>query len=104
MGEAKGLGQIPLASALAVCDFAGPARFDGWDANGDPVARPWGQGDDPSSWVQIAANSEDQSENTYGAIFGFLSARNGAIADALGIDVGRRVGRCCGPVRRAGDS
>jgi hypothetical protein len=86
---AKGWGKSPLVAALAICDFAGPALFDGWDANGEPVARPWGTGDDPAPWVQIAANSEDQSENTYGAIFAYLTARDGKIGDTLGIDFGR---------------
>lgn len=90
--RAKGWGKSPLAGVLALADFAGPALFDGWDANGEPVAKPWGGGETPSSWVQIAANSEDQSENTYGAIYGMLSARNGTVGDDLGIDVGRRVG------------
>jgi hypothetical protein len=86
---AKGWGKSPLVAALALCDFAGPALFDGWDANGEPVARPWGTGDDPASWVQIAANSEDQSENTYGAIYAYLTAKDGKVADELGIDQGR---------------
>jgi hypothetical protein len=86
---AKGWGKSPFVAALAIADFAGPALFDGWDAAGDPVARPWGTGDDPAPWVQVAANSEDQSENTYGAIFAYLTARDGRIGDALGIDFGR---------------
>ena len=90
--QAKGWGKSPLVAAVAICDFAGPARFDGWNASGEPVAKPWGRGDDPAPWVQIAANSEDQTDNTYGAVYGYLSARQGKIGDALGIDVGRRVG------------
>lgn len=86
---AKGWGKSPLLAAIAIADFAGPALFDGWDANGEPVARPWGTGDDPAPWVQIAANSEDQSENTYGAIFAFLTANDGKVGDDLGIDFGR---------------
>jgi hypothetical protein len=86
---AKGWGKSPLVAALALCEFAGPALFDGWDAHGDPVARPWGLGDDPAPWVQVAANSEDQSENTYGAIYAYLTARDGKVADAIGVDQGR---------------
>ena len=86
---AKGWGKSPLVAALALCDFAGPALFDGWDAGGEPVARPWGTGDDPAPWVQVAANSEDQSENTYGAIYAYLTARDGKVADAIGVDQGR---------------
>lgn len=86
---AKGWGKSPLVAALAIADFAGPALFDGWDAHGEPVARPWGTGDDPAPWVQIGANSEDQAENTYGAIFAYLTARDGKVGDDLGIDFGR---------------
>jgi len=86
---AKGWGKSPFLAAIAIADFAGPALFDGWDADGDPVARPWGTGDDPAPWVQIAANSEDQSENTYGAIYSLLTARDGKVGDSLGIDFGR---------------
>ncbi len=86
---AKGWGKSPLLAAIAIADFAGPALFDGWDANGEPVARPWGTGDDPAPWVQIAANSEDQSENTYGAVYAYLTADDGKVGDALGIDFGR---------------
>jgi hypothetical protein len=86
---AKGWGKSPLVAALALADFAGPALFDGWDAKGEPVARPWGTGDDPAPWVQVAANSEDQSENTYGAIYAYLTARDGKVGEALGIDFGR---------------
>lgn len=86
---AKGWGKSPLLAAIAIADFAGPALFDGWNADGEPVARPWGTGDDPAPWVQIAANSEDQSENTYGAVFAYLTARDGKVGDGLGIDFGR---------------
>jgi phage terminase large subunit-like protein len=39
--------------------------------------------------VQIAAVSEDQTDNTYGAIYGMLTANGGRAADELAIDVGR---------------
>lgn len=86
---AKGWGKSPLAAAVALAELAGPVVFDGWDADGEPVGRPWGSGELPPALVQIAAVSEDQAENTYGAIYQMLSARQGKVAEGIGIDHGR---------------
>ena len=86
--RSKGWGKSPIEAAKAIAEFAGPVRFDGWDAAGEPVGRPWGVKGDPPALVQIAAVSEDQTENTYGALHDFLSANDGRAADELGIDVG----------------
>lgn len=85
---AKGWGKSPIAGALSIAELAGPVRFDGWDVDGEPVARPWGKGGDPAPWVQVAAVSEDQTANTYEEIYAFLRANDGAAADALAIDLG----------------
>ena len=87
--EAKGWGKSPFAASLALVEFAGPVLFDGWDADGQPVARPWGTGGSPVPWIQIAAVSEAQTENTWHAVYGFLTRADGRAADALHIDVGR---------------
>lgn len=87
--EAKGSGKSPFAAVLALVEFAGPCLFDGWDAEGNPVAVPWGTGERPSPHSQIAAVSEDQTENTYGALYSMLMANDAKAADALGIDAGR---------------
>ena len=86
---AKGWGKSPLAAFLSLFEFAGPCRFDGWDAAGEPVGAPWGYGETPPPLVQIAAVSEDQTDNTYGAIYQMLTARRGSVASQLGIDLGR---------------
>jgi len=49
---------------------------------------------DPSPWVQVAAVSEDQTENTYAAIYEFLTANDGRAADRLGIDAGLTAATC----------
>jgi hypothetical protein len=87
--EAKGFGKSPFAGSLDIVEFRGPVCFDGWDANGQPVGVPWGTGNRPPPWVQIAAVSEDQTDNTYGAMYSMLAARGGTVADELGIDLGR---------------
>lgn len=79
--EAKGKGKSPEAAGLAVCEFAGPVVFDGWDANGEPVGRPHS-----SPWVQVAACSEDQAGNTYSALYEIL--RDSDAVDDLSIDLG----------------
>src|SRR6185295_14587878 len=43
---------------------------------------------DPNPWVQIAAVSQDQTENTYSVIHELLTANDGRAADDLRIDVG----------------
>lgn len=87
--RSKGWGKSPLEAAKALFEFAGPCRFGGWDAEGEPVGMPWGVGDAPPPWVQIAAVSEDQTDNTYGAAYSMLTARDHAIAAELGVDEGR---------------
>lgn len=56
----KGWGKDPLLAAMSWFEACGPARFDGWDADGNPVGRPWA-----TPWVQMVATSEDQTDNTY---------------------------------------
>lgn len=86
---AKGWGKSPLVAAIAIVELAGPVCFGGWDDSGEPIGVPWGTDGRPPALVQIAAVSEDQADNTYGAIYHFLTARNGAVAERIGIDLGR---------------
>jgi hypothetical protein len=86
--RSKGWGKSPKEAAKGIAELCGPVRFAGWDANGEPVGRPWGTAGDPPAWVQIAAVSEDQTENTYGALYEFLHANDGKAADELRIDLG----------------
>lgn len=78
----KGVGKSPMAAGIACCELAGPVVFDGIDADGRPVGRPH-----PSPWVQLAAVSEDQTENTMSLVINMLN--EGEAADAIpGLDVG----------------
>lgn len=87
--EAKGWGKSPFAGSLMLAALRGPVCFDGWDANGEPVAVPRGTGDRPPPWIQIAAVSEDQTDNTYGALYAMLVANDHKAARDLNIDDGR---------------
>lgn len=53
-------GKGPLAAALAIAEAYGPVLFAGWDADGEPVGRPW-----PTPHIQITAVSEDQTANVW---------------------------------------
>lgn len=94
--RAKGWGKSPMVGAIMLAGL-GAARagdsagvlFDGWDASGEPIGRPWGTGGHPPAWVQIAAMSEDQTENTYSAIYQMLTANEHKAARLLGIDDGK---------------
>jgi hypothetical protein len=66
--RAKGWGKSPLLGLIALAELCGPSRFGGWDRNGEPIAvRP------SAPWVQVAAVSEDQTENTYAALYAMVS-------------------------------
>jgi hypothetical protein len=86
--EAKGYGKSPDAASLDIVDFSGPVCFDGWDADGQPVGVPWGTGDRPAPWIQIAAVSEGQTKNTWSALYSMLAANGGRAARDLRIDAG----------------
>lgn len=86
--RSKGWGKSPVEAAKAIAALAGDVRPDGFDSAGEPVGRPWGRKGDPNPWVQIAAVSEDQTENTYSVIFELLTANDGRAADELRIDAG----------------
>lgn len=77
----KGWGKSPLLAALCAFEACGPARFDGWDSAGEPVGSVW-----PTPWVQLAAVSEDQTDNTYSLLVEMLS--EGSASDTFGLDVG----------------
>lgn len=81
---AKGWGKSPLLAAIAIEEFAGPTTFGGWDEHGEPIGvrRHW-------PVVEIAAVSEDQTDNTYAALYQMLTANEQRAAKSLGIDIGR---------------
>lgn len=74
-------GKGPFSGTICLAEAFGPVRFDGWDAHGEPVGRPH-----PSPWVQIVATSEEQTDNTWLALY--ETATRGPIAGLPGIDIG----------------
>jgi len=74
-------GKDPLGAALQWAEALGPTRFDGWDANGEPVGKPY-----PSPLIVLLGTSEDQTANTWRPIKSM--GRNGPLADMRGLDIG----------------
>lgn len=71
-------GKGPIASAIVCAEAQGPVRFDGWDADGEPVGKPWA-----TPVIQVTAVSEDQTDNVYSALLPMieLGALHGEIED-----------------------
>lgn len=82
MQLAKGSGKSPFAAAVALAEFCGPTVFAGWDAAGMPVGRPH-----ETPWVQVAAVSLDQTDNTFAALY--RMAVESPLVDVCNLDVGR---------------
>lgn len=74
-------GKSPFGGAVCLAHAFGPVIFDGWDAAGEPVGR-----HHPTPWVQLVATSEEQTDNTWLAIYEMAS--RGPLADWPGIDIG----------------
>lgn len=56
-------GKGPISAAMICAEAGGPVIFDGWDAYGEPVGRPWA-----TPWIQVTAVSEDQTDNVWRAL------------------------------------
>jgi hypothetical protein len=78
LSRPKGWGKSPLLAALACVEALAPVVPDGWDADGEPVGRPWA--DLRTPWVQLAAVSEDQTRNAWAPLLEML--RDGPVLDA----------------------
>ncbi len=67
----RGWGKSPLLAALACLEALGDVVPDGWDADGQPVGKPWSAVRTPL--VQIAAVSEAQTKNTWSPLIEMLN-------------------------------
>lgn len=83
ISRSKGWGKSPLLSAIGAGEALGPVVFDGFDARGEPVGKPWREV--RTAWVQFSAVSEDQTRNSWGPLLEML--REGpAMSEFLGLD------------------
>lgn len=60
LSRPKGRAKSEVAGVLVVAEALGPVRFDGWDANGQPVGRPV-----RSPLIKCLATEESQAGNTF---------------------------------------
>jgi phage terminase large subunit-like protein len=79
--RAKGWGKSPFMAAIALAELCGPVRFDGFDAEGEPVGAPTSM-----PWVQIAGVSEKQTANTMSMVLAMIG--ESPIIDDFGLDPG----------------
>lgn len=66
----KGWGKSPLLAAIACAEGLADVVPDGWDADGQPVGKPWALVKTP--WVQLAATTEDQARNAWAPLLEML--------------------------------
>lgn len=78
----RGWGKSPFVGAVMIAEAMFEVVPDGWDADGQPVAKPWSRVRTP--YVAIAAVTEEQTKNTWEPILEML--RNGSAPDELGCD------------------
>lgn len=77
LGRSRGWGKSPLLAALGITEALAPIVPAGWDADGQPVGRPWSDIRTPN--VHIAAVSEAQVKNTWDPMLEMLE---GPVIDA----------------------
>ncbi|MFJ2863691.1 terminase [Kitasatospora sp. NPDC087314] len=85
LSRPKGRAKSELAGALVCFEALGPCRFDGWDANGDPVGRV-----QTYPFIRCMATEEGQAGNTYDNVATMLEHLVEHFGDEFpGIDLGR---------------
>lgn len=80
--RSRGWGKSPFVGAIMIAEGMFEVVFDGWDAEGQPVAKPWSRLRTP--YVAIAAVTEEQTKNTWQPILEML--RNGSAPDEFNCD------------------
>lgn len=71
ISRARGWGKSPMLGALAIAEGLAEVRFDGWDAYGKPVGRPWYREAQPL--IVVAAATEDQTFNAWSPLIDMLT-------------------------------
>jgi hypothetical protein len=66
----RGWGKSPFLAALAIVEALGDVVPDGWDADGQPVGKPWSLVRTPR--VGVLAVSDAQTSNTWGPLIEML--------------------------------
>jgi hypothetical protein len=74
-------GKDPFGAAVILAEALGPTRFDGWDARGEPVGKPY-----PTPLIVCLGTSEDQTDNTWRPLLSMI--RRGPLVDMEALDAG----------------
>lgn len=83
LSRPKGWGKSPLLAGITLAEALAPVVPDGWDANGEPVGRPWTTLGFKAK-AQIIAVSEGQTINTWDPLLEM--ARRGPVGNAYPIE------------------
>jgi hypothetical protein len=83
LSRPKGWGKSPVLGALCLAEALADVVLDGWDADGEPVGRPWTSLGFKAK-IQVVAVSEDQTTNVWDPLLDM--ARGGPVIDAYDID------------------
>lgn len=75
-------GKDPFGAAMILAEALGPTRFDGWNADGEPVGAPY-----PTPLIVCLGTSEEQTDNTWRPLLAM--ARGGPLAELTGLDIGQ---------------
>lgn len=82
LSRSRGWGKSPFVAGIGIAEGLFEVVFDGWDANGQPVAKPWSRVRTPM--VLITATTEDQTDNTWLPLLEML--REGSAVDEFAVD------------------
>lgn len=82
LSRPRGWGKSPFVGGVMISEAIFEVVPDGWDAQGQPVAKPWSSLRTP--YVAIAAVTEEQTRNTWQPLLAML--RNGSAVDEFGVD------------------
>lgn len=74
-------GKDPFGASIILAEAGGPTRFAGYDADGEPVGRPY-----PSPLIVCLGTSEDQTSNTWRPLLSMI--RRGPLIDWPDMDAG----------------
>jgi hypothetical protein len=83
LSRPKGWGKSPVVGALCIVEALAPVVPDGWDADGEPVGRPWTSLGFKAK-TQVVAVSEDQTTNTWDPILEMI--REGPLSSWPGVE------------------
>lgn len=75
-------GKDPFGATIILAEAQGPTRFDGWNAQGEPVGAPY-----PTPLIVCLGTSEDQTDNTWRPLLSMI--RRGPLIDLPGMDAGQ---------------